>query len=342
METKIKAQPLSATKDTQIQKITPFLWFDTEAMDAADFYASVFKNARVKTSTRYSAEAAAGTGMPKGSVMTVEFDIEGQEFTAINGGPQFKKTPAISFMVNCRTREKVSDLWSRLSDGGKVFMELNKYPFSELYGWVQDKFGVSWQLILSEETPIIVPSLLFTGNQKGKAEEAINFYMSLFRMSSVDMVSHYEAGEAGPTGMVKYAAFTINGQKFAAMDSGNDTPYEFSPGISFVISCNSQEQIDYYWDHLTEGGDINAQVCGWLADKYGVSWQVVPDEIDLWLSDPARSGLVMGELMKMKKLDMNRLRSAYTGKEPDGSEFDYGSSNYQGRGMDTLSPGEEF
>jgi predicted 3-demethylubiquinone-9 3-methyltransferase (glyoxalase superfamily) len=101
------------------------------------------------------------------------------------------------------------------------------------------------------------------------------------------------------------------------MDSGNDTPHEFSPGISFVISCNSQEQIDYYWDHLTEGGDINAQVCGWLADKYGVSWQVVPDEIDLWMSDPARSGLVMGELMKMKKLDMNRLRSAYTGKEPD-------------------------
>jgi predicted 3-demethylubiquinone-9 3-methyltransferase (glyoxalase superfamily) len=342
METKIKAQPLSAAKDTRIQKITPFLWFDTEAMNAADFYASVFKNARVKTSTRYSAEAAAGTGLPEGSVMTVAFEIEGKEFTAINGGPHYTKSPAISFMVNCRTREKVNDLWSRLSKGGKVFMELNKYPFSELYGWVQDKFGVSWQLILSEESPIIVPSLLFTGNVKGKAEEAINYYMSIFRMSSVDMIVHYEPGEAGPEGMVKYSAFTINGQKFVAMDSGNDVQYEFSPAISFVINCDTQDQIDYYWDHLTEGGDVRAQVCGWLADKYGVSWQVVPAEIGLWTSDPKKSGLVMGELMKMKKLDLNRLRSAYTGKEPDGSEFDYGSSNYEGRGSDTLSPGEEF
>lgn len=342
METRITTQPLSAVKDTEIQKITPFLWFDTQAMDAANFYASVFKNARVKTSTRYSAEAASGTGMPKGSVMTVVFEIEGQEFTAINAGPVYKISPSISFMVNCRSREKVEELWSKLSEGGKVLMELDKYPFSERYGWIEDKFGVSWQLILSEESPIIIPSLLFTLNQKGKAEEAINYYMSIFQMSSVEMVMHYESGEPGPDGMVKYAAFTINGQKFAAMDSGNDVQFGFSPAISFVINCNTQEQIDYYWDHLTEGGDINAQLCGWLQDKYGVSWQVVPDEIEIWLSDPRKAGLVMSEVMKMKKLDLNRLKSAYSGKEQDGSEFDYGSSNYQGKGNDTLSPGEEF
>lgn len=344
METKIKAQPLSAVKDTEIQEITPFLWFDTQAMEAASFYASIFKNARVKTSTKYSAEGAAGAGMQEGSVMTVDFELEGQEFSAINGGPVFKISPSISFMVNCRTEEKVNDLWSKLSQGGKVLMELNKYPFSERYGWVEDKFGVSWQLILSEESPIIVPSFLFTGDQKGKAEEAINFYMSLFRMSSVDQVMHYEAGEPGPEGMVKYASFTINGQKFAAMDSGNDTRYGFTPAVSFVINCESQEQIDYYWDHLTEGGDVNAQQCGWLQDKYGVSWQVVPSELGLWMSDPAKAGKVMGELLKMKKLDLNRLKSAYsgTGNEPDGSELDYGSSSYQGKAKDTLSPGEEF
>jgi len=342
METKIKAQPLSAVKETEIQKITPFLWFDRQAMEAADFYASIFKNARVKTSTRYTAEGAAAAGMPQGSVMTVDFELEGQEFTAINGGPAFKISPSISFMVNCRTREKVDELWSNLAEGGKVLMELNKYPFSERYGWIEDKFGVSWQLILSEESPIIVPSLLFTGNQKGKAEEAINYYMSLFRLSSVDQVSHYEAGEQGPEGMVKYAAFTINGQRFVAMDSGVDVPYGFSPAISFVINCDTQEQIDYYWDHLTEGGDINAQQCGWLQDKYGVSWQIVPSELGLWMSDPEKSRLVMSELLKMKKLDLNQLKSIYSGNEPDGSVLDYGSSNYKGKSTDILSPGEEF
>ena len=169
-------------------------------------------------------EAAAGTGMTTGSVMTVVFELEGQEFTAINAGPVYKINPSISFMVNCRTREKVDELWSKLSRDGKVMMELDKYPFSERYGWIEDKFGVSWQLILSEESPIIVPSLLFTGDQKGKAEEAINFYMSIFRMSSVESVNHYEAGEPGPEGMVKYASFTINGQKFVAMDSAEMIP----------------------------------------------------------------------------------------------------------------------
>jgi predicted 3-demethylubiquinone-9 3-methyltransferase (glyoxalase superfamily) len=312
METKIKAQPLSVAKDTEIQMITPFLWFDNQAMDAANFYERVFKNARVKTSTRYSAEAASATGMQQDSVMTVVFELEGQEFTAINGGPVYKISPSISFMVNCRTVEKINDLWAKLSEEGKVFMELDKYPFSERYGWIEDKFGVSWQLILSEETPIIIPSLLFAGNQKGKAEEAINYYMSIFRMSSVDRVAHYEAGEPGPEGMVKYASFTINGQKFVAMDSGNDAIYRFSPAISFVINCETQDQIDYYWDHLTEGGDIDAQRCGWLQDKYGVSWQVVPSEIELWLSDPRKSGLVMSEVIKMNKLDLNKLRSVYS------------------------------
>ncbi len=247
-------------------------------------------------------------------------------------------------MVNCRTEEKINDLWSGLSEGGKVMMELNKYPFSERYGWVEDKFGVSWQLILSEETPIIVPCLLFSARQRGKAEEAINNYMSVFRMSSVDQVEHYEEGEPAPAGMVKYASFTINGQKFAAMDNGYDVEYSFSPAISFVINCDSQEQIDYYWDHLTEGGDARAQMCGWLQDKYGVSWQVVPSQIGLWMSDPSKSGLVMREVLKMKKLDLNKLKSIYsgTGNEQEGSELDYGSSNYQGKGKDTLSPGEEF
>ena len=315
METQVSAKPLSTIKDSDLQKITPFLWFDNQALDAANFYASVFKNARVKTTTRYSKEGAAASGVPEGSIMTVSFEIEGQEFTAMNGGPVFRISPAISFMVNCRTREKVDDLWVKLSEGGKVMMDLDKYPFSERYGWVEDKFGVSWQIILGKDTQIIAPCLMFTKEQCGKAEEAINYYMSLFKNSSVETVQHYEAGEEGPTGAVKYAAFTINGQNFKAMDSGIDVPFAFTPAISFVVNCDTQQQIDYYWDKLTRGGDETAQQCGWLKDKYEVSWQIVPVDLGKMLSDPdpEKSRRVLAALIPMKKLDLNVLQRAYEG-----------------------------
>jgi len=316
METQIKAKPLITLKETDVEKITPFLWLDRQALDAASFYASIFKNGRVKITTHYSAEGAAVSGMQPGSIMTVTFGIEGQEFTAINGGPVFRISPAISFMVNCRTRDKVDYLWAKLSEGGKVMMELDKYPFSERYGWVEDKYGVSWQILLGNDSQIIAPCLMFAGEQRGKAEEAINYYMSLFRNSSVERVAHYEEDEEGPTGAVKYAAFTINGQNFKAMDSGREVPFRFTPAISFVVNCDTQEQIDYYWEKLSAGGDESAQQCGWLKDRYEVSWQIVPALMGRMMSDPdqEKSRRVMAALLPMKKLDIRMLKKAYEGK----------------------------
>jgi len=140
--------------------------------------------------------------------------------------------------------------------------------------------------------------------------------------------------------MVKYAAFTINGQKFVAMDNGHEVSYGFTPAVSFVINCHTQEQVDYYWDHLTEGGDINAQQCGWLQDKYGVSWQVVPEDLAVWMSDPEKSEKIMKEVLKMKKLDLNRLKSIYSENQGENSEFDFGASRLQGK--DSLTPNEEL
>ena len=116
-----------------MQKITPFLWFDGNAEDAASFYISIFKNSKMGKISRYG---DAGPG-PKGSAMSVTFQLEGQEFFALNGGPQFKFTPAISFFVNCETQQEVDDLWEKLSAGGRT----------DRCGWLQDKFGVSWQII---------------------------------------------------------------------------------------------------------------------------------------------------------------------------------------------------
>jgi predicted 3-demethylubiquinone-9 3-methyltransferase (glyoxalase superfamily) len=120
-----------------LQKITPNLWFDNQAEEAANFYVSIFKNSKIGDITRYGEAAAEISGKPKGSVMTITFQIEGQEFTALNGGPQFKFTEAISLLVNCETQQEVDELWEKLSQGGE------EGPC----GWLKDKYGVSWQVV---------------------------------------------------------------------------------------------------------------------------------------------------------------------------------------------------
>ena len=120
-----------------MKNITPFLWFDTQAEEAVKFYVSLIKNSKIISTTRYTAEAAAASGMPAGSVMTVEFQLNGQEFMALNGGPQFSFTPAVSFMIKCDTQEEIDLLWEKLSEGGE----------KNVCGWLKDKYGVSWQVV---------------------------------------------------------------------------------------------------------------------------------------------------------------------------------------------------
>ena len=125
-----------------MQKITPFLWFNNEAEEAVNFYTSIFKNSKITTVTRYSEAASQAAGMPKDSVMTVAFQIEGQNFTAINGGPVFKFTEAISFVINCETQKEIDHYWERLSEGGD--------PKAQQCGWLKDKYGLSWQIVPSQ------------------------------------------------------------------------------------------------------------------------------------------------------------------------------------------------
>ena len=142
-----------------MQKINPFLWFDDNAEEAVNFYTSVFQDSKIKTTTRYNEASAKAAGRPKDSVMTIAFELYGQSFVAINGGPVFKFNPSVSFIVNCKTGNKVQELWDKLSAGGLVRMPLDKYPFSEKYGWIEDKYGVSWQLIQAtgDFSQIIIP-----------------------------------------------------------------------------------------------------------------------------------------------------------------------------------------
>lgn len=296
-----------------MQKIIPHLWYDDKAEEAVAFYSSIFKNARKGNVTRYGEEGAKVSGRPKGSVMTVGFEIEGQRFIALNGGPLFSFTPAVSFFVGCESAEELDEKWRRLSEGGTVLMELDKYPFAERYGWLQDKYGLSWQLILAGRRQKISSCLLFVGKQAGKAEEAMNHYISLFSDSSIAGIERYGKGEQDPEGTVKYAEFSLSGQEFIAMDSALEHSFGFTEAFSFLVECAKQKEIDELWQKLTEGGEEGPY--GWLKDRYGVSWQISAAVLSELLegSEPVKTERLMKALFQMKKIDIEALRRAYEG-----------------------------
>ncbi len=299
---------------TRGQKITSFLWFDDQAEEVADFYTSVFEDSGVGESTRYNKEGHEIHGKPEGSVMTVDFQIKGHEFTALNGGSAFRFTPAISFFAYCGTSEEVDRVWERLSDGGAPLMPLDSYPFSEKYGWIQDKYGLSWQVMIDEtDAPQkIIPSLLFVQDKAGKAEEAIQFYTSVFKDAKQVEISRYGPDQPDDEGTVMYGRFSLEDQLFSAMDSADPRHgFTFNEAISFMVHCQTQEEVDYYWEKLS--ADPKAEQCGWLKDKFGVSWQIAPDALFELTGDPVRekAGRVYEAMLKMKKIDIGGLRAAY-------------------------------
>ena len=301
------------------QKIIPNLWFDHQAEEATNFYASVFRNSRVSNITRYTKAGFEVHGMPEGTVMTVEFELEGYKFVALNGGPIFKFNPSISFLAVCDTKDEVVTIWEKLTRGGTVLMELGEYPFSQKYGWTQDKYGISWQVMFKDSRVIkqkLIPTLMFVGKQAGNTEEAISFYASVFHKAKVGDIDRYGKGEEpDKEGTVKHAAFTLEGQEFAAMDSAFEHNFNFNEAISFIVECTTQEEIDYYWHKLiTEGGQEG--VCGWLKDKFGVSWQVEPVILAEMLRDQdiKKVESVTNAFLKMKKFDIQQLKEAFRNK----------------------------
>jgi predicted 3-demethylubiquinone-9 3-methyltransferase (glyoxalase superfamily) len=291
-------------------KITPHLWYDKEAREAAELYTSVFENSRIRNTTVLNET-------PSGSVDVVTIELAGQEFTLLSAGPLFKFTPALSFLVACTTNEEVDAIWGRLSGGGKVLMELGAYPFSERFGWTEDRYGLSWQVMHAGNWPLerkITPMLMFTGDVAGKAEDAIRFYTSVFRDASTGEVLRYGAGEEpDKEGTVKWASFRLEGESFAAMDSAHPHGFTFNEAVSLMVHCDTQEEIDYYWDRLTAVPE--AEACGWLKDRYGVSWQVVPAMMDELLGggDKQKLARVTEAFLKMKKFDIATLREAAEG-----------------------------
>lgn len=274
--------------------IFPCLWFDNNGAEAIALYKTVFKNVQL---------------VQQAGVVNI-FSIEGQQFMALDGGPIFTKNPAISFMALCQTEEEVESYYHKLAEGGKVMMPLDAYPWSKKFGYIEDKFGVSWQLYFGEiggAKEKFVPTLMFVGDNAGRAEEAINLYCSLFPLSNIQGIARYPEGP--DKGKVMHAQFDIDGYTLMCMDSSADHKFNFNEGVSIVVNCKSQQEIDHYWNGLINDGGVESR-CGWLKDKFGVSWQIVPAEIGKWMSNPATAEKVMGEFLKMQKIDISKLMEA--------------------------------
>lgn len=293
------------------QKITPNLWFHDNAKEAVDFYVSAFPGGRVLSTAYYPKSAEEGLAdfqlNMAGKELAIDFEIGGLRFTAINAGPEFQFNPSTSFMIHFdpsrdeHAREHLDQLWGTFIEGGEALMPLDTYPFSKRYGWVKDRYGLTWQFILtspdSESRPFIVPSLLFVGKNTNHAEEAITFYLTVFKDSKQGTLARYDQ-DSGPAkaGSLMYADFMLAEQWFAAMDSGIEQDFTFNEAVSLSVSCKNQAEIDSFWQKLSTVPE--SEQCGWCKDKYGLSWQVVPENMGELMEKPG----AFAHMMEMKKL----------------------------------------
>jgi predicted 3-demethylubiquinone-9 3-methyltransferase (glyoxalase superfamily) len=302
-----------------MQKIVPHFWFDTEAEEAAEFYCQVFPDSKIINKAKI-------LDTPSGDCDFVTFNLSGHDFMAISAGPDFKINPSISFLLNfdpsrdANATESLKALWDKLADGGTPLMPLQEYPFSKLYGWIQDRFGVTWQLMLTdpagEPRPFITPSLMFSQDNTNKAEEAIKFYVETFKNAKPGTLARYPE-DSGPAkkGSVMYGDFMIENQWHAAMDSGVEQPFTFNEAVSLLVNCDTQEEIDYYSDKLSAVPE--AEQCGWVKDKYGVSWQLSPTVMNDMFRNGTREQIdrATQAFLKMKRLDIAAIEEAYHGSD---------------------------
>lgn len=293
-----------------MRKIVPHLWYDKEAGEAAELYVSAFEGSRILN-------RAVIEGTPSGDAETIAIELAGTEIRMISAGPYFRFTPSASFTVNCADAAEVDRLHAALRPGGADLMELGEYPFSPRYAWIEDRYGLSWQLSATGPAAPgrkIVPTLMFTGTNAGKAEEALRFWSALVPGSSVGTIARWEEGAPyDKPGTVMHAAFELGGIPLAAMDSGYAHGFGFNEAVSFMLYCEDQAELDRYWAALSAVPE--AEQCGWLKDRYGLSWQVVPTAMDAMMvdPDPAHRARVVEAFLQMKKFDLAALERAWRG-----------------------------
>lgn len=299
-----------------MQKLVPNVWCNRNASDVADLYTTVFNGASSKVTGRYPTEGLAEfqrgfEGLP----LTIDVDIRGYQISLINSDDTFAPNPSISFIVNCdplmydgseqAAKEDIDRMWAALlTNGGSELMPLQEYPHSKWYGWVQDQFGVSWQLMLTDPSgdprPFIVPQIMFAGDNDGKAQEALDLYSSVLPDARTGTVAPYPDGMRDKPGLM-FAELQSGDDWLSVMDGGTDHDFTFTCGMSIEVRCDGQAEIDRLWDALSAVPE--AEACGWLADKFGVSWQIIPANMAELMERPN----AFENMMTMKKLVIDEI-----------------------------------
>ena len=276
--------------------IFPCFWFNQNGAEAAKFYTSIFQNSKITLDTP----------------MVINIEIKGQKLMFLNGGPMFQPNLTLSLMMMCDSKEEAESYYQKLSEKGKVMMELDSYPWSESYAWVEDQYGISWQINYTKEyQQKFSPVMMFTGQNNGKCKEALEYYTSVFPNSSIESVMEYQEGQGDTAGNVAHSQFVVNDYLMMAMDSSHDHQAQFTEGTSMTIMTRDQEETDYYWNEFTKEGQES--MCGWLKDKYGFSWQIVPHRlIELTNThEVERAQKAFAAMMKMKKIIIKDIEDAY-------------------------------
>jgi predicted 3-demethylubiquinone-9 3-methyltransferase (glyoxalase superfamily) len=285
-----------------MKKIYPCLWFHKDIEAAAELYSRAFRDFRILGKSVYPQATSRIAGKQPGEIMTLDVEFGQQSFLLLNGGPHFDLNPALSFTINCTNAEEAKSKWATLSQGGKILMAFDRYPWSANYGWCQDRFGVSWQIIEADRPSKIIPSFLFANKIMGRGKEAIDFYTAMFSSGKIDELHYHPDSQ-----LIAHAQFVLAKQDFILTESPIAHDFDFSTATSLCISCASQEEIDKYWNHLCQGG--REEACGWLKDKFGFSWQIVPSLVEKLMRNPATAEKAMEALLKMKKPDLAKLEA---------------------------------
>ena len=294
-----------------MQRIVPNVWCQGNATSVGEFYAAVLPQASAQVSMSYPMDDLPDFQRDlAGQPLVIDVNVSGYQIRLINAGHEFRPTPALSLIVNMdpllfdggeeEARTRIHSMWAAFAEGGEVRMELGEYPHSKLYGWVEDRFGVNWQLMLSapagEPRPLISVQFLFTG-ARAQAQQAMELYTGLLPDSGAGRVVPH----AGNTDAIMFAEFKLAGQRFSAMDGGTDHHFTFTPGLSLEIACADQDEIDFLWEALSSVPE--AEQCGWLMDSFGVSWQIVPGNMGQLMAHPG----AYQRMLAMKKIIMAEL-----------------------------------
>jgi len=295
-----------------MQKIIPFIWFETQALEAAQWYLKIFPESKIISNVKLPET-------PSGEANALTLNLWGLEIQFLSAGKFFERNPSFSYIVACSTIEEVDNFWNRLSIGAEVLMPLGEYPFSKRYGWLKDQFGVSWQIMFdTRKIQKITPSLMFTQEYAGKAEAAMNYYCEMFKAYGKKagiLEGHFARWGANQPpekeGTISYARFHLDGNELVVMDSANKHDFKFNEMQTLVVSCEDQKEIDYFWKKISFVPE--AEQCGWAKDQFGVSWQVVPRVMEEMMvkSTPEQMKRVVKAFLPMKKFDLKKLEEAY-------------------------------